>query len=795
MTTAATTVAGLSAIDRVKALAPSRPDLIDAAFVAGIGSLAMLAFWKTFDSPLYLVAGVIGIVLGILIAHLANVLRQPAIVLAGLTVVAYFLLGGAIALREDSLGGILPTPAAVTGLSQLAVGGWKDLVTTLPPVDTTGPLVAIPYLLGLLSGTITFTVARRVRPAWVPLLPLGLLTASVILLGTRSAGAPIPVGLGFAGLGVCWLVVRTRRRVVQLASANRNGRSARVGTGAALMALAAGVAVTGAGAMPGAGAKERFVLRTIIEPPFDPAVYASPVAGFRRFTEGAKTLWDQPLLTVTGLPEGSRLRFATLDDYNGTVWSAQRPTSGATGTGGYQRVGSLIDQSGKGDSVTYAVTVEPAYAALSGLNPWLPASGAVSRVDFVGDTKSGHLDGFRYDLAASQGIVPDRLRAGDKIDITGTRVAVGGETLQLSSGSLTAAGEFLAPQATKWSAGQTDRSAQLLAVAKHLQTTGAYSDGTAAGEARYLPGHSMGRLTAFVNAKQLVGNDEQYASTFALIANQLGIPARVVMGAVVPADGKIKGEHVHVWVEVLAASGSWLAIPETRFMPDRTKKPDQVEDDPIQDRQAAIVPPPQVSRPPGSSDVLFDTDAGAMRSGKTDESGFVWPAWVMAVARVAGIPLAAVLAFAVLVLGAKMLRRRKRQRHGSATTRLAGGWREIVDRAIDFGAPVMPAATRHEQGRALAAFGVASLADQADRGVFGPGEPDDTVVQAYWAEVKAARKKMGKGRPLWRRVMGALSLRSFAANAPKLAELGPTVTVKVTQNEAGRTARTRVASA
>lgn len=40
MTTAATTVAGLSAIDRVKALAPSRPDLIDAAFVADIGSLA-----------------------------------------------------------------------------------------------------------------------------------------------------------------------------------------------------------------------------------------------------------------------------------------------------------------------------------------------------------------------------------------------------------------------------------------------------------------------------------------------------------------------------------------------------------------------------------------------------------------------------------------------------------------------------------------------------------------------------------------------------------------------------------
>ena len=770
-TTAAATVAGLRASDRVKALAPSPPDLIDAGFVLALGALAMLGFWSTFDSPIYLVAGMVGLLLGVAVAHLANVLRQPWIVVAALVIAAYFLVGGAIAVRESAIGGVVPTPAVLGTLSTVAIGGWKDLITTLPPVDSTSPLVAIPYLLGLLGGTLGFALARRTRRPVVALVPMALMAAMVILLGTLHPRFPLIVGLGWAGAAVCWLVVRSRRRVVQIASAAANGRVARIATGSALVVVAGLVAGVFAGALPGAEARERFVLRSVVEPPFDPAVYASPAASFRRFTQGAKVLWDQQLLTVSGLAQGSRLRFATMDDYNGTVWAAQAPAVGGKGANGYQRVGSVIEQGAITAPVTYSVTVEPAYAAVSALNPWLPATGAISELEFSEATRAAHLETFRYNLTANQGIVANRLRAGDRVKITGGQLQVATDTTAIGAGALTSGGEFLAPQATKWSAGQTDRWQQVLAVAKHMQASGAYSDGTAAGEARYLPGHSVGRLSAFVNAKQLVGNDEQYAATFALIANQLGVPTRVVLGAVVPEDGKIKGEHVHVWVEVRTADGSWVTVPETTFMPSRDKKPDQVQDDPVQDRNAAQVPPPQAAKPPASADLLFDTDAGAMRTGKPGDSGFVLPGWVMAAVRIAGIPAGAILAFAIVVLGAKEARRRRRKSRGSPTTKLANGWKEIVDRAVDFGAAPAPTATRREQGTLLRDLGVTSLADRADAGVFGPGDPDDAEVAAYWSDVDAARKSMVAGRSRWQRIRGALSLRSFATATPSMSDL------------------------
>ncbi|MBK8758243.1 MAG: transglutaminase domain-containing protein [Actinomycetales bacterium] len=773
MTTAAATVASLRASDRVKALAPSRPDGIDAAFVMALGLLAMLGFWSTFDSPVYLVPGLVGLLLGVAIAHLAIVLRQPLVLLAVLVIVAYFLVGGAFAVRESALGGVLPTPAVVGTLSEVAIGGWKDLITTLPPVDARSSLVALPYLLGLLGGAIGFTLARKTRgPAWA-LLPMAAMVALVILLGTLHPTFPLVLGLGWAVVAVLWLVIRSQRRLVQIATSASNGRAVRLATGTILVVLAGLAASLLSGLLPGADARERFVLRSVVEPPFDPAVYASPAASFRRFTQGAKVLWDQPLLSVSGLPKGARLRFATMDDYNGTVWSAQGPAFGGKGANGYQRVGSVIEQGGIAAPVTYTVTVEPAYAAVSALNPWLPAAGAISTVEFSEATRAEHLATFRYNLTANQGIVPDRLRAGDTLTITGAQLEAASESTQVAADALTSAGEFLAPQATKWAAGQSDRWKQVLAIANHLKASGAYSDGTAAAEARYLPGHSLGRLSAFVNAKQLVGNDEQYAATFALMANQVGVPTRVILGAVVPEDGKVKGENVHVWAEVRTADGSWVTVPETTFMPPRDKKPDQLQDDPVQDRNAAQVPPPQAAKPPASADLLFDTDAGAIRPGRTSEEGFILPAWVMTTLRIAGIPVTAVLGFVVIVLVAKAVRRRRRKSRGTATTRLASGWREVVDRAVDFGVSPAAGATRREQGRALESLGVATLADRADAGVFGAGDPEEADVAAYWADVESARKQMVAGRSRWQRVRGAVSLRSFAVAAPKVSELAP----------------------
>ena len=49
-------------------------------------------------------------------------------------------------------------------------------------------------------------------------------------------------------------------------------------------------------------------------------------------------------------------------------------------------------------------------------------------------------------------------------------------------------------------------------------------------------GHSTERIACFLKAAQLTGDDEQYAATMALMACQLRLPARVVMGFYPPAS-------------------------------------------------------------------------------------------------------------------------------------------------------------------------------------------------------------------------------------------------------------------
>ena len=75
--------------------------------------------------------------------------------------------------------------------------------------------------------------------------------------------------------------------------------------------------------LPGADGAERTVFRSALVPPFDVTQYASPLAGFRQYTEpnGAQ-LFDKTLLTVKGLPQGVPVRIAALDSYDDFVWGA-----------------------------------------------------------------------------------------------------------------------------------------------------------------------------------------------------------------------------------------------------------------------------------------------------------------------------------------------------------------------------------------------------------------------------------------------------------------------------------------
>jgi len=100
-----------------------------------------------------------------------------------------------------------------------------------------------------------------------------------------------------------------------------------------------------------------------------------------------------------------------------------------------------------------------------------------------------------------------------------------------------------------------------------LSTKGFFSHGLV-GEAASRSGHTAERIAALLSTDQMVGDDEQYAVAMALMARQLGIPARVVMGFY-PANAKatgtvsITGDDVHAWVEVDFAGAGWVSFDPT----------------------------------------------------------------------------------------------------------------------------------------------------------------------------------------------------------------------------------------
>ncbi len=182
---------------RWRRLVPTRDALVDAAFAAVLVTIALVGLRTGFLGPQWMVAAGVGLLFGLAIGYLAGVFEWLAVTTLVVLVAVYFLLGGPLAVRTDLVGGVLPTGQTFSDLATWAVLGWKRWLTLLPPVDARGPVLALPWLAGLLGGAVTLGVARR----WsnVPLTavaPLVLLAGS-IALGTSESAAEAGAGRRF----------------------------------------------------------------------------------------------------------------------------------------------------------------------------------------------------------------------------------------------------------------------------------------------------------------------------------------------------------------------------------------------------------------------------------------------------------------------------------------------------------------------------------------------------------------------------------------------------------------------
>lgn len=740
-------------------------DLGASALMLGVG---IAGFWPTFGGPVYLVAALGGLVLGLAIAAVGAWRRWGVLVLAAATIVVYFVLGTAFALSQYGIAAVIPSLDSLRRLALGVVTAWKELLTTVAPVGTDDGHLLVPFLLTLVAAVLTASLALRARPAAWALAPAAVYLGVQIALGTAQAAAPLAQGIVFALVATAWLAVRQAWQPARAAVAlggeggsSPSGMTARrVVAGSVVLAVACGAGVaTAALADPN---EPRYVLRDTVIPPFDVRQYPSPLQSFRAYV---RDFPDEPLFTASGLPEGSRIRLATMDAYDGTVYNVA--ADGAGSSSAFTPVRSAMSPEATGTRASIHVEI----GALSTV--WLPDAGALTSIEFDGERGEDLRRAAYYNDATGTGVVTTRLTRGDAYtfdtllpEVPSDEQLADRDFAPLSMPDQDGVPTTFSETAADIVADANTPIEQVRALQQTLSQDGFFSHGLE-GQVLSRAGHGAERISTLLNGDQWVGDDEQYAVAMALLAGQLGIPARVVMGFYPDEDqsGPVftaTGDTLHAWVEVAFDGAGWVPF-------DPTPPEDQVPND--QNTKPRADPKPQVLQPPPPEQEPVDLPPTVPDDRGSEDENENIGAVIGLIALIVGGVLAvlAVLLAPFIVIGLlKGIRRRRRREAPRPADRISGGWDELMDRASDYGSPVRGGATRSEDavlvGGAFAEPQVATLARRADADVFGPTDPTPEDIDAFWGEVDGIVSGMDRKVSFWRRIRARLNVRSLLAD-------------------------------
>ena len=721
---------------------------------------SVVALQPAFGGWTGFLPGLAGITLGVLVGYLTGRFRISLLFTVLATLVTYLVFGGAVALPRTTVAGFIPTLDTIRRLVLLSVQGWRDLLTVATPADDfTGPAV-VPWLLGLVAGVVTASLATRTRTVFWPLLPPPLMLAAGIALGVHTAPAASWLGtaLGVGMLAWVWLHQSAAQRADNAdILVNHRAETAqtlrRVVATLALLGVGAGAAITATG-VTGADVR-RDVLRDHVAPPLNLRSYPSPLMSYRRYEVEQK---DTTLFTVTGMPQGARLRLAVMDTYDGNVFNVSQEANH------YLRTGRSITQ-----DVETNADLQVSVSDYNGV--WVPLTGAPRWLEFTGERADLMADGTYFNQSAQQVLATAETGPGDTYRLESAVSAEPTEEQRAEMGATTPGSvplaklekvpEVMSSLAVEYAAGKSTAFEQMVAIETRLRTDGYYSDGSKDSN-RSRPGHTTERLSTMFQSPILVGDDEQYATAMAIMANQLGIPARVVLGFYpeeTPGDvWEVKGTQAHVWVEANFAGVGWVSFNPT---PDRDKQPNTEVPRPKPKPKPQIDPPPNPPEKIPEEPVIPDREADD-RDGDDDWS-INW-ALVLAALGVAG-GLGVISSPFLVVLGLKARRAGRRRNAPKVQDRLVGAWDEIVDRARDLGFRPSRSRTRHETAVELQRIHpevpITPTATRIDVAVFGPTAPEAPVAEQAWRVTDDIRSELVKGLPWYRRALAALSLRSL----------------------------------
>jgi transglutaminase-like putative cysteine protease len=765
-----------------------RRSLIDLAVVALLLVIALLGFAPVLVGGWFVVAAIAGLLVGVASGWLSRVFGLSAILTALLAVVLYFLVGTPAAIPGQAILGVLPSLGSLRGLALGAVFGWADVLTLGAPAAAPDYLLVLPYVSAWLAGLVTAVLALR----WLPrgtrslgrvavlLIAPTILYAATVVIGTDDPFWPVVRGTAFAVVALVWLGWRNPfGRNASLQDRGTLARRKLVGTA---VVVAAGVAASTLGGVVTSPSVDeaRFVLRDVVQPPFDPVDYPSPLAGFRNYTAD---LDETILFTVDGLVPGDQVRLATMDVYTGRLWDVAGVDVATNGSGSFRLVGGDFPEPElftEADTRSLEVTV----GGYSGV--WIPGVGAPSSITLEGaDTE--RLESVRFNASTSTTVLMSGLSEGDAYGLTSeTQVVPSDDALasvdpaSVSMPPVTDVPDVVAAKMSEYIGNAATPIEQLRALETALHTNGFLSHGLASDSVPSRAGHGADRIEELFTRNQMIGDQEQFAAAMALMVRELGYPARVVMGFAPEnvAEGEptdVMGGDVTAWVEVPFEGVGWIPFYPT---PDETEIPQDQNPKPQTEPQPQVRQPPRVEKK--QEDLLTSVDTEDGDDEEKDEA-FVLPAWVVwAVIGVVSPFLLLGIWMLVIVL-VKVARRRRRRRAPTAHERAVGAWDELVDghAELGFAVPVNQTRTamassfasqraraigrrRSSDGRAAptrdpaVVAGLRDLAVRSDEAVFaGADEPPESV-DALWSGARAAVVAAARGVGWWRRLRSRL---------------------------------------
>ena len=482
--------------------------MVDGVVVVVASAMILSILDDSFADRSYLVAGLVPVVLLVSLALAIRRVHEGGWWYSLVGLAGFVPVGAWAALREPGPW-LFPTLHTVTRVLTGSVDAPTTLVSTVPPVEPSGQVMLVPYLIGFLAAfpAAWFAVATT-RPL-APVVPLLAALAATIPLGVLAPSLTVMRGVLVAVVLLGWAAVRARRREAFVGA----GRGSAAAATAAVLTVVLVSAVAGL-VVPDTGVSDRVLLSGRNDTPL---VADTPVLPAPRTD-------DIRLFKASGVPDGRRLRLAVLDLYDGAAWIPAEDSPGSDGYGTFKRVGSAVTALHPGTTAVVRVRFRPGYSS-----DWLPMLGELTSIDL--DFNPGRTDvgDVRYNQATASALVLGGVDVRDEYsfesvvgDVSFTRRD---PTREPSEEQQQPGGAFLDDYLQPFDRRELLPLERVLLLARYLRTHGTVRTTENFDQSPDMLGHRM------LGSQRMTGTAFQYSALMALGASRLGVAARLVTGA------------------------------------------------------------------------------------------------------------------------------------------------------------------------------------------------------------------------------------------------------------------------